>query len=73
MTNGVVAPHEVYPPLSWVNSMSRNVNVPSRLAPARIRISVGWRVGEATNSSRRSNTSFTGRPVLRARWTAIGS
>ena len=73
MTKGVVAPQDVYPPLSWVKAMSRKVKVPSFRAPARMVMTVGWRVGDATNSSFRLKTSLTGLRVSRARCTAIGS
>ena len=63
----------MYAPLSCSVSQTRNVSVPSFLAPLRSRSSTGWRVGDAMNSSSRENTSFTGRPVAFARNTQIGS
>ena len=73
LTQGVVAPQEVRPPLSSVMCTSRNVKVPSFRAPLSSRITIGWRVGVATNSSSRENTRRTGRDVALARKTQIGS
>ena len=63
MTNGVVAPHDVYAPLSCRVCTVRNVSVPSARHPERNVRRTGWRVGEARNSSSRLKTSLTGRPT----------
>ena len=53
MTKGVVAPHEVYAPLSCSVSTARKVRAPSLVQPERSFRSTGWRVGEASISSSR--------------------
>src|SRR5207247_6895318 len=51
-----------YAPLSTVTCASRASRRPETSAAVRRRISHGSRVGLATNSSRRSNSTLTGRP-----------
>ncbi len=73
LIHGVVAPHEVRPPLSSVIFTSRNVNVPSFFAPLLTWMIIGWRVGVAKNSSSRVKCKRTGLCVALAKKTQIGS
>ena len=73
ITYGVVEPHDTYAPLSTVTCASRASRRPETSAAVRSRISQGSRVGLATNSSSRSNSTLTGRPTRRASSAAITS
>ena len=73
MTEGVVAPQDVYAPLSRIISISRNVSRPSLLHPWEIFVIVHCRGDVAKNSSSREKINLTGFLVFMASRMAIYS